>query len=86
MDTSANELIATMGLPQMADFSLAKIAAYVIFGAVGFVAFMYGKKNSSWRPMVIGVALMAYPYFISGTFLLYFIGIILSILLYFWRD
>ena len=85
LNTTAEELMATAGLPQM-DFSLAKIAAYIIFGAIGFVAFMYGKKNSSWRPMTLGVVLMAYPYVVSGTLALYVVGIILTALLYFWRD
>ena len=33
----------------------------LLFGAVGFVAFMYGKKMALWTPMVIGGALMVYP-------------------------
>ena len=36
--------------------------------------------------MIIGAALMAYPYFISGTFFLYLIGITLTAALYFWRE
>ena len=80
-----NTVLATTGL-RGCDFSPAKIAAYIIFGAVGFVAFIYGKKNAFWRPMVIGIALMAYPYFISGALMLYLIGIALTALLYFWRE
>jgi len=80
-----NTVLATTGL-QGSDFGWAKIAAYIIFGAVGFVAFIYGKKNAFWRPMVIGVALMAYPYFVSGTLMLYFIGVALTAALYFWRE
>jgi len=73
-------------LPLSGDFSAAKIFACTIFGAIGFVVFMYGKKNKFFRPMIIGVALMAYPYFISGTFFLYFVGIALTAALYFWRE
>jgi len=36
--------------------------------------------------MIIGVALMIYPYFISGTFFLYFVGSTLTVALYFWRE
>lgn len=68
------------------DFSIAKIAAYIIFGAIGFVAFAYGKKNAFWRPMVIGLALMGYPYFVSEILPIYLIGIALTIALYFWRE
>ena len=74
-----------IGLSQFADFSAAKIFACTIFGAIGFVAFLYGKKNKFFKPMIIGIALMVYPYFISGTFFLYLVGIALTVALYFWR-
>ena len=84
-DSGKKETMAHFGLPQMKDFGLAQIAAYVIFGTIGLCAFIYGKKNSSLKPLMLGVALMAYPYFITGTLGLYLVGIILSALLYFWR-
>jgi hypothetical protein len=68
------------------DFNFAKIAACGIFGAIGFVAFVYGKRNTLWRTMVIGIALMAYPYFFSEMPALYIIGIVLTAALYFWRG
>ena len=68
------------------DFSTAKIIAYLIFGAIGFVAFIYGKKNTLWRAMTIGIALMVYPYFVSGTTVIYLVGIVLTAALYFWKD
>jgi hypothetical protein len=71
---------------QAEDFNLLKIVAYTIFGAIGFVAFVYGKKNALWRPMITGLALMAYPYFLSGTFVIYLVGIVLTAALYFWRE
>jgi hypothetical protein len=70
---------------QPGDFGFAKTAACIIFGAIGFVAFVYGKKNAFWRTMIIGFALMVYPYFFSGTLAIYLIGIILTAVLYFWR-
>jgi hypothetical protein len=33
---------------QAEDFSPVKISAYIIFGAIGFVAFLYGKKINSF--------------------------------------
>ena len=79
-------ILAGIGLPQADDFGAAKIFACIIFGAIGFAAFLYGKKNRSFRPMMIGFALMVYPYFISGTFFLYLVGIALTAALYFWRE
>ena len=62
------------------------IIAWVIFGAIGFAAFMYGKKQRELKPLAIGIVLMAYPYFITNTLWLYAAGIGLCLLLYFWRD
>lgn len=35
----------------------------LIPGGVGFVFFVYGKKNDRWPQLVAGLAFMAYPYF-----------------------
>ena len=70
----------------MGDFSIMNILAWVIFGGVGFVAFVYGKKQSSFKPLVIGIVLIAYPYFVTNTIALYMVGFILCAALYFWRD
>jgi hypothetical protein len=78
--------LADSGLSQFGDFSAAKIFACTIFGAIGFAVFVYGKKNRSLRNLVIGIALMVYPYFIAGTFFLYLVGIVLIAALYFWRE
>lgn len=58
----------------------------MIFSGIGFVAFMYGKKMTLWRPMALGVLLMGYPYFVSNTWLLYGIGIVLSVVLFAFRE
>jgi hypothetical protein len=57
----------------------------VIFGSIGLGYFMYGKKQKMTVPLVCGLVLMIYPYFIEGTALLSVIGVILSILPYFLR-
>jgi hypothetical protein len=67
-------------------FDPAKIIAYILFGGIGFVAFSYGKKSGLFRPMIIGVALMLYPYFVPGTLGIYLVGIALTAILYFWRE
>jgi len=67
-------------------FSLWGLMGGIVFGSIGFIAFMYGKKNSELKPVIIGIALMAYPYFLKGTIPLYVVGIILTAALYFFRD
>ena len=58
----------------------------IIFSIIGWYAFWHGKREKSWRPMVIGIVLMVYPYFISNIFLAFAIGIALTAALYFWRE
>ena len=58
----------------------------LLFGTLGIGVFMYGKKMASWKPLVIGIALMAYPYFVPQTWLIYTIGCALCLLLYVFRD
>jgi len=59
----------------------ANIFASVIFGSIGFAAFIYGKKQSSFKALVIGIVLMTYPYFIPSTMAVYIIGIVLTLAL-----
>ena len=79
-------LLAGMGLDQAGSLDLWKIFGYILFGGVGVVAFIYGKKNASWRPMIIGIILNIYPYFFSATWMIYLIGIVLTAALFFWRE
>jgi hypothetical protein len=64
----------------------ASLFASMLFGIIGLAAFVYGKKQMLWRPLVIGVALMAYPYFVAKLWWLYLIGAGLCAALYLWRD
>ena len=58
----------------------------IIFGIIGWFAFLHGKREKSWRPMVIGIALMVYPYFVPNTLLAFAVGISLTAALFFWRE
>lgn len=57
----------------------------VIFGSIGLGYFMYGKKQKMTVPLVCGLVLMIYAYFIESTTLLSVIGVVISILPYFLR-
>ncbi len=63
-----------------------RVFAMILFGAIGFAAFVYGKKSAAWKPMVLGIALMGYPYFISSPFLFYAVGVALTAALFFFRN
>ncbi len=64
----------------------AALLGSLLFGAIGFGAFMYGKKMVLYKPMIIGIALMAYPYFVPQTWLLYTVGCALCVGLYVFRE
>jgi hypothetical protein len=57
----------------------------VLFSSVGLGFFIYGKKQRAPVPLVCGIALMIYPYFIPNVFALVAIGIVLSAIPYFLR-
>ncbi len=57
----------------------------LLFGSIGVGFFMYGRKQRMIVPMACGVALMVYPWFVSGTWLLVVIGAALTALPYFFR-
>lgn len=57
----------------------------LVFGCVGLGFFSYGRKQRAVVPLVCGLTLMIFPYFISSTLLLVGIGIALIVLPYFIR-
>lgn len=38
----------------------------LLIGMVGFVLFMYGKKQQEPRPLIAGALLCVYPYFVAS--------------------
>ncbi len=62
------------------------LLAGLIFGTIGLGAFSYGRKLELWQPRAIGAALMAYPYFVSNSWLLWSIGTGLIVLLWFYHH
>ena len=57
----------------------------LLFGSVGFGFFLYGRKQKSAVPLLCGLALMVFPYFVSDTVLLVAIGVVLIATPYFLR-
>jgi len=67
---------ANLALPKsVPEFSTPNLLAGLLFGSIGFVGFFYGRRMSHWKPMFLGIALMAYPYFVENTLILYGIGL-----------
>ena len=57
----------------------------LIFGSVGFGFFIYGKKQGLPVPLICGLALMIFPYFVSNVFVIVAIGIALIAVTYYVR-
>lgn len=57
----------------------------VLFSSIGFGFFLYGKKQRAVVPLVCGLVLMIFPYFVSNAALLVTIGVVLLALPYFVR-
>ena len=57
----------------------------LLFGSIGLGLFVYGKRQRAVIPLVCGLALMVFPYFVSSTIPLVVIGIVLTAIPYFIR-
>jgi hypothetical protein len=58
----------------------------LLFGSIGLGYFIYGKKQRAVVPLVCGLALMLFPYFVPNIMLLVGMGVLLVIIPYFLRE
>ena len=58
----------------MATLTPALLFWGLAFGSLGAGYAVYGKRQSAPVPLLCGIALMAFPYFVSNTILLVVIG------------
>lgn len=70
----------------MGSFDLTSLIVTTIFGGVGLVAFVYGKKEGLWKPLAIGICLMAYGFVVTGMWPQIFTGAGLTAALFIFRD
>ncbi len=57
----------------------------MLFGAIGMGYCLYGRQQRAPIPLVCGVGLMVFPYFVSGTLLTLLIGAVLMAIPWRWR-
>ena len=57
----------------------------LLFGSIGLGFLIYGRKQKAVVPLVCGLALIIFPYFVSNTGLLVAVGIVLVAIPYFIR-
>ena len=65
--------------------SVAWLSWSLFFGVIGLGLFVYGRKQRSPVPLVCGLILMVFPYFVSNIPLLVAIGLVVLGACYFIR-
>jgi len=65
--------------------STAEIVWAMFFGAIGLGYFTYGRKQRAVVPLVCGVSLFIFPYFMPNVYVLVVTGIVIMALPYFIR-
>ena len=70
----------------MPVFNGANLIGGLLFGSIGFVAFIYGKRMHVWKPMLIGLSLMVYPYFVANDLAVFVIGAVGTTALFLFRE
>jgi hypothetical protein len=64
---------------------LAQLLWGLLFGSIGLGFFLYGRKQRAVVPLVCGLALVIFPYFVANVMLLVGIGVVLMAIPYFLR-
>jgi hypothetical protein len=55
----------------------------MLFGAIGLGFLVYGKRQRAVIPLLTGLALCVFPYFVSNAYVLVIVGAVLMALPYF---
>ncbi len=84
--SSTQDLLALSSSMGLELPSASYIVGALLFSAIGYVAWQYGRKMKLTRVKWLGVVLMFYSYAASETWILYAVGIGLCVALYAWRD
>jgi len=58
----------------------------LLFGSIGLGFVIYGRRQRAVVPLLCGLALMIFPYFVSNNIVLVAIGVALMAIPYFFRD
>lgn len=57
----------------------------LLFSSIGLGFFLYGRKQRAIVPLVCGLTLMIFPYFVGNTLVLLAVGAVLVVIPYFLR-
>ena len=65
--------------------SSAQLMWGILFGAIGLGFLTYGRRQRAIVPLLTGIALMVFPYFVTNVYLMVLAGIVLMVVPYFIR-
>lgn len=65
--------------------STSQLVWAMLFGSIGVGFFVYGKKQKVVMPLVTGIALLIFPYFIPNVYFMVIVGVALLAVPYFFR-
>jgi hypothetical protein len=71
--------------PRDARMNASQLLWGLLFSSIGLGFFLYGKKQRAVVPLVCGLAMMIYPYFVPNAVALVAIGVVLAAIPYFLR-
>ncbi len=52
----------------------------ILFGSIGMGYYVYGKKQQAALPLLAGIVLCVFPYFVSNVYIMVLVGIVLTVL------
>ena len=52
----------------------------ILFGSIGMGYFVYGKKQQAALPLLAGIVLCIFPYFVSNVYIMVLVGMVLTVL------
>jgi hypothetical protein len=81
-----NDALETLDLLGISLPSPAYLVGVIVFSLAGMAGYYYGKRHRRHRMRWLGLALMLYPYVVRQTWLLYVVGVGLSIAVWFERG
>ncbi|OQX27586.1 MAG: hypothetical protein BWK80_04505 [Desulfobacteraceae bacterium IS3] len=64
----------------------ASLLFYMMTGAIGTAYFIYGKKKSNFTAVMSGIGLFVFPYFITNTYAVFAVGLVLIALPFIFRE
>ena len=70
-----------MGL-NLSNFDPSVLFVSLIVSSVGFVLFVYGRKQERWPQLAAGIVLLVYPYFVERLFTLLAAAVVILVALW----